>query len=168
MATIVTASLTTAGTNITLGNGIDLFLGPDAVRVSSAGTGLSALFANHAIDILGTLYGDTAGIALGAAPAANTNSFVTIGADATVVSRATGIRSQGNGVEIFNDGLIKGGTGINHDGASFFRLVNTGQVVGTTGNAIDVDGQLGSIVNHGIITGLNGYGIAPTLVSAMP
>lgn len=162
MTIIVTTSSTTAATNITLANNGDLFVGPNAVRVSSGATGISAGFAAHAIDILGTVYGEFAGIALGAGLAAQTSSTITLGAAASVTSRVVGLRSQGATINIFNDGLIKGGTGIDHDGTGFFRLVNTGNIVGTIGNAIEVEGDRGDITNHGVIAALDGYGVSLT------
>jgi hypothetical protein len=107
MATVITTSTTTAGDNITTVDGEDIFIAAGVVRASQTGRGMSALSATHAIDIWGTVYGDTVGLELGAGPSANTSSTVTIGASASIMGHGEGILSRGMNVKITNDGYIR-------------------------------------------------------------
>ncbi len=150
---IITTSTTTAGVNIALGAAEDLFVAKDVTRISSAASAVTGLFNNHRIDVLGTLYGDDNGILLGTSSAGFLTSHVMIGADAAVIGVLAGLRTIGSTLSIFNAGLISGVNGINHDGVSAFSLVNHGRIVGTSSNGIEVDGEQGSIINHGTITG---------------
>jgi Ca2+-binding RTX toxin-like protein len=150
---IITTSTTTTGVNIALGAAEDLFVAKDVTRISSTASAVTGLFSNHRLDILGTLYGDENGILLGTAGGGDLTSNVMLGADAAVIGVFTGLRTIGSTLSIFNAGLISGINGINHDGVSFFSLVNHGRIVGTSTNGIEVDGAEGSIINHGTISG---------------
>lgn len=158
MATIVTTSSTTAGTNIALTAGADLYIAPLAVRASSGGTAISAPFTLHAIDILGSVYGDVVGLSLGTSATTTNSSTVTLGDSASLVARATALSSRGVTISVFNDGLVKGATGIDHIGGTF-SLVNTGTILGTSGHALDIDSSQGRVTNYGVISSLRDVAI---------
>jgi serralysin len=153
MATVITTSTTTAGDNITIAAGEDIFVAAGVVRASQTGRGMSALSASHTIDIWGTVYGDTVGLDLGASTSADTFSTVTIGASASILGHDDGILSRGTNVKIANNGYIKGNQGLIHEGGDDFAFVNTGTVVGSFGSAVHVNSDGGEVVNHGTIVG---------------
>lgn len=158
MATrIFTTSLTTVGTNITLAGGENLFVGPLAVRASSAGLGISAQALSE-LNILGTIYGDIGGIVLGASALLPTNGSIFVGADGAVLSPLQAIVTRGENITITNSGEVRGSTGVEHTGARRFVLNNTGLIVGTDVAAVSASGWI-SLINTGSILGEGASGI---------
>ena len=155
MTTTAVTSSTTSGTNITLSSGEDLYVAPDVERISTAGDAVSTSGGGHAIEILGGLYGDPAGIDID-----GNTSTITVADGGTIVSRLTGIDSTASDLKIFNSGLVKGAEGIDHDDDTAFALVNTGEIVGSYGRAIELTSVGGTIVNHGSISSLFSGAIA--------
>lgn len=161
MATrIFTTSLTTVGNNITLMNSEVLFVAPFAVRASSEGLGIRAVFPGHAITILGTIYGDTGGILFGPSRFSDTNGSIFLGAGGAVTSRLDGIESRGRLVNMDIAGEVKGSTGIRHVG-DFLELNVSGRVIGTgiSGSALSVTGSNPRITNSGEISATAGSAI---------
>lgn len=74
MATVITTSSTTAGNNLTLASGVDLFLASGVVPTSDLAYAVIAQYTTHALGILGTVYGEAAGVLLGGATMADTTS----------------------------------------------------------------------------------------------
>jgi Ca2+-binding RTX toxin-like protein len=176
MTRIVTTSSDTVGDNIVLAADEDLFFSPTAVRTSSTGTGIVATQQGHAMNVLGTVYGEIFGIQIGNAGAGSAFSTLTLGPDATIASHGPGISSLGSTLMIANAGHIQGAEGLIHNTGGGFELVNTGSIVGSFGDGVRVDSISGSIVNRGSIVGQAGSdgvqlinsagdGAAPTLVN---
>jgi Ca2+-binding RTX toxin-like protein len=165
MATVITTSTTTAGDNINLPLGDEIFIAAGVVRASQNGTALAALSNSHAIDVFGSLYGESAGLDLGLSVGAQTFSTVTIGDSGSVMGHGFGILSRGSLVKITNDGYIAGNSGVKHEGGADFSFVNTGTVVGAYGPAVEVDSDRGMVVNYGTIIG-QGQGAAVDLANS--
>ena len=154
MATVITTSTATNGDNITLADGEDLFVAAGVTRASGSGRGISAIFDGHAIDILGSVHGETFGLQLGANIVVSTQSTVTIGDTGSVMGHFVGIDTRGSQVKINNAGYIKGNSGLQHLGGGDFEFINTGTVVGAFGIAVSVETHSGAIVNYGTIIAL--------------
>lgn len=153
MATNITTSTNTASDNITLVTNEDIFVAKDVVRSSINGRGIAALFESHAIDILGTIYGETIGLDLGASVAAYTFGIVSIGETGSVMAHSDAVLTRGSSVFVTNNGYIKGSRGLTHQGGGNFDFVNTGTVVGSHGTAVNIDSWSGHVVNYGIFIG---------------
>jgi Ca2+-binding RTX toxin-like protein len=165
MATsIISTNGSTTGTNVTLGAGVNLLLLPGVYRVSSSGTAILAANATHDITLLGTVFGDLEGLRLGTSSSLNLNTDVVLGQGAELLSRVTGVESLGTSLSIYNEGLIKAGTAIDHAG-DLLTLVNRGSIVGTGFNAVSTTGT-GSITNYGTIQNITTGGFALKLESS--
>ena len=165
MATNILTSTNTAGDNITLANDEDVFVAPDVIRTSINGRGIAALFSSHVIDVFGTVYGDAAGLDLGATVGSDTFSAVTIGDTGSIMGHSEGILSRGADISITNNGFIKGNEGLRHLGGGAFEFVNNGTVVGGFGSAIVVDSIGGHVANYGTVVG-HVFGAAVALVNS--
>lgn len=163
MTTIITTSSVTAGTNINLAAGEDLYIAGGVTRASEDDFAVVAQFSGHAIDIQGDLYGETAGLILGGGDDLVIFSRVAIGPDGSVAGRLNGLVSRGDQVAISNLGQVSGNTGLTHSGGGSFHLFSGGSIIGAYDLALYVDTSGGQVENTGTIS--SAFGLAVRLAN---
>ncbi|MCG6904790.1 MAG: M10 family metallopeptidase C-terminal domain-containing protein [Rhodobacter sp.] len=150
MTLVITTVTNTVGTNLNLAANQDIYVAPSALVASQEGYGILADEGGHAIDIYGAVYGEPAGIRLEDIADSIGNSRILVGVGASVAGRAIGIQSLSSSQSISVAGLVTGNDGIVHSGGTF-SLSNSGSIIGSFGDGLNVDSSSGNIVNTGLI-----------------
>ncbi|WP_068115712.1 calcium-binding protein [Tropicimonas marinistellae] len=157
MTEIYLTSTATSGDNIVLGAGDDAMIAAGVTRAANGGYGVNGSFGGHIVDVLGSVFGTSAGVLLGSSAESYVSSRVNVGQEGDVSGYSYGVRIIGSGGEVFNSGRISGSVAVHHYGG-YLNLRNAGAIDGmSTGIATGCDGA--KIVNTGTIFGRY-YGIS--------
>jgi Ca2+-binding RTX toxin-like protein len=158
-----------SGIQANLGTTDDVYIGADGFLGSTTTSGVYGTGSNHSVTVEGSIIAFNEAIFVGNDPSADFGQEVLIGENAVLVSANDyGIRLQGYGSSIENNGLIEGYNGIYSSGdatSGLSTLVNSGEIHTANAAVVRVGSENFQFANNGTVSAESGIAYQGNLAS---